>query len=303
MTIATGSRHTLHFVAESTWGTTPATPTWTPCPITGVSLGMTKDALESGKLRADRQVEDLRHGNRQIAGDINGEFEYGSFDALLEAMAMGTWTANVLLAGLTRRSFTFERFFDLTTNEYHRYTGCEVNSLSLSVAPNAMVETTFGIIGRDMTTGTTQVAGSTYSAALANSPYDSFTGTISEGGSPIADVTAIELNWENGMELANVIGSPLTLRPSDGKSRLTGTLTAFFQNRTLYDKFLNETSSSLEFTLTDPDSQSITFELPNIKYTGGNPDVSGEGQVTIALEFTALYSAGDSSQVIITRTP
>lgn len=303
MAIATGSKHTLHFIVESTYGTTPTTPTWTPCPITGVSLGMTKDAIEAGKLRADRQVEDLRHGNKQVGGEINGELEYGAYDDLLEAMAMGTWSANVLRTGTTRRSFTFERFFDLATDEYHRYTGCEVNSMTLSVQPNSMVGLTFGIIGQNMSTNTTQVASSTYSADLGNSPFDSFTGSITEGGSAIADVTAIELNWENGIEPAFVVGSALTIQPSDGKSRLTGSLTAYFQSKTLYDKFLNETSSEIVFTLTDVDSQSIQFDIPNIKYTAGNPDVSGEGPVTVALEFTALYNAADTSQVVITRTP
>lgn len=303
MAIATGSKHTLHFIEETTYGTTPSTPTWTPCPITGVSLGMTKDAIEAGKLRADRQVEDLRHGNKQIGGEINGELEYGAYDDLLEAMAMGTWSTNVLRTGTTRRSFTFERFFDLATDEYHRYTGCEVNSMTLSVQPNSMVGLTFGVIGQDMSTNTTQVASSTYSADLGNSPFDSFTGSITEGGSAIADVTAIELNWENGIEPAFVVGSALTIQPSDGKSRLTGSLTAYFQSKALYDKFLNETSSEIVFTLTDVDSQSIQFDIPNIKYTAGNPDVSGEGPVTVALEFTALYNAADTSQVVITRTP
>jgi hypothetical protein len=302
MAIATGSKHTLHFVAESTYGTTPATPTWTPCPITGVTLGMTKDAIEAGKLRADRQVEDMRHGNRQIGGDISGELEYSAYDTLIQAMAMGTWTADVLLTGTTRRSFTFERFFDLDTDEYHRYTGCEINSMSLSVAPNAMVEVTFGVIGQNMSTNTAQVASSTYSPDVGNSPFDSFTGTITEGGSPVADVTSIELNWENGIEPAFVVGSALTIRPSDGKSRLTGTLTAYFQSRTLYDKFLNETSSEIVFTLTDLDGNSLEFDIPNVKYTSGNPDVSGEGPVTVALEFTALYSSADTSQIVITRT-
>lgn len=302
MTIATGSKHTLHYVAESTYGTTPATPAFTPLCMTGVSLGLTKDALESGKLRADRQVEDLRHGNKQVGGEVNSELEYSTFDEMLEAMAMGTWTADVLLAGVTRRSFTFERFFDLDTDEYHRYTGCEVNTFTMSVQPNAMVTTTFGIIGQDMTTNTSQVAGATYSAPLARSPFDSFTGSINEGGSSIAIVTSIELNWENGIEPNFVLMSDTTIRPADGKSRLTGTLTAYFESKTLYDKFINETSTSIDFTLTDDQASSLQFNLPNVKYTGGNPDVGGDGPVTVALEFTALYSSGDSSQIVITRT-
>ena len=61
MAIANGAQHSLHFIAESTYGTTPSTPTWTPLPHTGATLALSKDGIESEKLRGDRQVEDFRH--------------------------------------------------------------------------------------------------------------------------------------------------------------------------------------------------------------------------------------------------
>lgn len=301
--IATGSKHTLHFVAESTYGTTPSTPTWTPVPITGDSIGLTKDAIEAGKLRSDRQVEDLRHGQKQVGGDIPGELEYGSYDDLLQAVMMGTWSTNVLKAGTTRRSFTFEKYFDLDTDEYHRFTGVELNSMSISIQPNAMPTISFGIIGKDVTTNTAQVASSTYSAATDSIPFDSFNATITEGGSSIAIVSQLDFQLENGIEPAFVIGDDTTLQGAEGKSRVTGTLTAFFTAKTLYDKFINETESEIVITLTDPDGNALQFDFPRIKYTGGNPDINGDGTVTVALEFTALYNTSDASQLVITRTP
>lgn len=303
MTIANGAQHSLHYVAESTYGTTPSTPTWTPLPHTGTTLALTKDGIESEKLRGDRQVEDFRHGNKSVSGDVTGELEYAAFDDMLEAALCGTWTTDVLKAGTTRRSFTFERkFADLATPEYHRYTGCEVNALSISVSPNAMVTTTFGIIGKDLTTNTTQVASSTYSSDVGNSPFDSFTGSILEGGSSIGVVTAFELSLENGIEPLFAVGSQTTNRPSIGKSRLTGTLTTYFESKALYDKFINETSSSIALTLTDLDGNDYLIELGNVKYNSGQPDVSGEGAVTIALEFVGLYDDADASNIVITRT-
>lgn len=302
MTIANGAQHSLHYVAESTYGTTPSTPTWTPLPHTGTSLALTKDGIESEKLRGDRQVEDFRHGNKSISGDITGELEYAAFDDMLEAALCGSWSTDVLKAGTTRRSFTFERKFgDLATPEYHRYTGCEVNALSISVSPNAMVTTTFGIIGKDLSTNTSQVASSVYSSDVGNSPFDSFTGSITEGGVSIGVVTALELSLENGIEPLFAVGSQTTNRPSIGKSRLTGTLTTYFESKALYDKFINETSSSIALTLTDLDGNDYLIELGNVKYNSGQPDVSGEGAVTIALEFVGLYDDTDQSNIVITR--
>lgn len=303
MTIANGAQHSLHYVAETTYGTTPATPSFSPLPHTGTTLAVTKDAIESEKIRGDRQVEDFRHGNKTVSGDITAELEYEAFDDLLEAALCGSWSTDVLKAGVSRRSFTIQRKFgDLAVPEYHTYTGCEVNSLALSVSPNSMVTTTFGMIGKNLSLGTTAISGSTFGSDVGNSPFDSFTGSITEGGSSIATVTSIEMSLENGIEPLFSVGSQTTNRPSIGRSRLTGTLTTYFESKSLYEKFLNETSSSIVLTLTDLDGNSYEIDIPNVKYNSGQPDVSGEGAVTIALEFVALYDGTDESQVVITRT-
>ena len=302
MTIANGAQHSLHYVAEVTYGTTPSTPSFKPLPHTGTTLAITKDAVESEKLRGDRQVEDFRHGNKTVGGDITAELEYGAFDDFLEAALCGTWTTDVLKAGTTRRSFSIQRkFADLATPEFHTYKGCEINTLSLSVSPNAMVGVTFGIVGKDLTLATAAIAGSTFAADAGEVPFDSFTGSITEGGSSIATVTAIEMALENGIEPLFSVGSQTTNRPAIGRSRLTGTLTTYFESKTLYEKFLNETSSSIVLTLTDVDGNDYIITIPNVKYNSGQPDVAGEGAITIAMEFVGLYNSSDASQIKIER--
>lgn len=303
MTIATGSKHTLHYVAETVYGTTPATPTWTPMCIKAVSVGMTRDTIESECLSEDRQVKDVRNGNKQVGGGVDSELIYGVHDDFLEAALMGTWAGDVLLAGVARRSFTFERGFNgLDTPEYHRSSGVVLAGFELSVSPNSYATMNYTTVGQGLSVNTTQVAGSIYSADSANIPFDSFTGSILEGGSPVAVVTQLDMSLENGIEPAFVVFSDETLQPTDGKSRITGTLTAYYEDSSLYTKFINGTSSSITFTLTDPDGNDYAFTLPNIKYTGGNPDVSGDGPVTLALEFSAIYDGTALSQIVVTRT-
>lgn len=304
-TIATGAQHSLHMVAESTYGTTPTTPTWTPIPHTSCTLGVTKDSIVSSKLRGDRQIEDLRHGNKSVGGDIGFDLEYGgAFDDILEAVLMGTWSTNVLKTGTTRRSFTIERKFgDLDTPEYHRTEGAEFNTLSLEIAPNAMVTGSVGVVGEDLSIATSEVASSTYSADAGNKPFDSFTGSITEGGSSIGICTSLTLNIDNGIEPRFVVGSNISLQGTDKRSNVTGSATYYFTSKTLYEKFLNETESEIVVTLTDLDGNDIQIDLPRIKYTAGNPDVSDEGGVTVSLDFQALYSTADASNIVITRTP
>jgi hypothetical protein len=115
-------------------------------------------------------------------------------------------------------------------------------------------------------------------------------------------VTALELSLENGIEPLFAVGSSTTQRPAIGKSRVTGTLTSYFESKALYEKFLNETSSSIALTLTDLDGNDYLIEIGNVKYNSGQPDVSGEGAVTIAMDFVGLYDSADASNIVITRT-
>jgi hypothetical protein len=302
MTIATGSRHDMAYVAESTFGTTPTTPVLKPIRHTGTTLGLSKDAIESEELRQDRQVANFRHGNKSVAGDVNVELSYGTFDDLIEATLAGTWATDVLKAGTTRRSFTIERYHT-DIGKYLRSTGCSFNALSLSVAPNSMVTGSLSVIGKGFSVASVAISGATYSAESTTAPFDSFTGSITEGGSSIAVVTSIDLSIDNGMEALYVVGSDETLLPSIGKSSVTGSITAYFEDSSLIDKFIAETASSLSFVLTDLAGNSYTFSMPNIKYNSGNPEVGGPGAVTVSLDFVALYDSGISSQIQITRTP
>lgn len=302
MTIASGSRHRLAAIAEVTYGTTPATPAFTSLRHNSCNIGLSKDAVESEEIRGDRQITCFRHGNKSVGGDIEGELVYGEYDSLIEAALCGTWSTDVLKAGTTRRSFTVERTFQDIT-QYIRYTGCEVNTMSISIAPNSMIGVSFGLIGKDQSIAQTAIASSTYSTLTDTCQFDSFTATINEGGSPIALVTEMEVTLENGIEPQFVVGSSTTLRPSIGRCNVTGSITVYLEDQAMLTKFQNETESSLDITMTDPDGNTFQIEIPKLKYNSGQPDVSGEGSVTVSMDFQAIYDSVDASNIVITRNP
>ena len=90
--MANGSRHSMFYVPEATYGTTPANPAWKPIRHTGTTLGLSKDSISSEELRSDRMIADFRQGANQVGGDIKFELSFLSFDDLLEAVLGGTWT-------------------------------------------------------------------------------------------------------------------------------------------------------------------------------------------------------------------
>ncbi|WP_444901247.1 phage tail tube protein [Microbulbifer sp. SSSA007] len=300
--MADGSQHSMAYAAESTYGVTPASPSFKAIRNKGTTLALTKEGSADEELRDDRQITDYRHMNKSVGGDININLSYGSFDDLLEAVSMGTWTNDKLTVGATRRSFTIERKFGgIPDKPYHRYKGCEVNTLNLTVAPGARVSGSFGIIGKDMNLGAAALPGSTYGDATSTQVFDSFKGVISEGSTDLAIVTEVTLTLENGLESRYVIGSDTTVQPGAGRSNVTGQLSAYFENSTLLEKFLNEDASSLEFSLVDAAGNSYVITLPKIKYTGGQVDVSGEGAIILPLPFQAVYDEIAGTNLIIER--
>jgi len=307
------SRHALYQVAETVYGTTPATPAFDVIRHTGCTLGLSKDNTLSEELRADRQVACSKHGVRNVSGDIPFELSFGSFDDQLEAVTLGTWDPDGggagidrLTAGVERRSFSVLRHFsDQVAGDkpYYLFTGVEYNTLSLTVAPQGILSGTFGCIGQDLAVDGAEPAGATFNAGTENCPFNGFSGVIKEGGTIISVVTELTLQLENGLEPRLVVGSDKTILPQIGRSTLTGQITAFFENSTLLEKFLDETTSSLEFELNDGTNKYVVL-IPRITYTGGaNPDTSGEGSITLALPFQALVDdATVNSNIQIDRS-
>jgi len=302
MPLATGAQAEIAYIEEVTYGTTPATPELVALPVTGITPEVTKEGFQSGDLRADRQIADFRHGGKATTLALPFELKHTEFDPLLESALFGAWATNVLKAGVTRKSFTMEvAYTDIA--QFHAFTGLIVNSMSLSVSTDATVTGTFNLVGIDMTpAGTTIDNAGGYTAAGANRSFDSFSGSINEGGSAIAIVTAIELSIENGLTPAKVIGSDVPVEYFDGRCNVTGTVSAFFEDAVLLNKFLNETPSDLDFTLTDPDGNTLQFEVPRIIYTGGSAPVSGEAGITLSLPFQAVYDITEDTALKITRS-
>lgn len=311
--MADGSRHSMRMVEEAAYGVTPATPVFDIIRHTGTTLGLSKEFLKSEELREDRQIDDFRHGARQVGGDINIQLSYGSFDKIFQALLCGTWATGVpalgtdqLKAGVVRRSHTIERFFgDILSADkpYHRFAGVEFNTLQLKVNANAIVTATVGVVGKDLTLGTAIITGATYNPATTTAQLDSFTGSLTEGGTTIGVITEIQLNLDNGLDTRFVVGSKTTLRPSIARSDVSGQITAYFENSALLEKFINESSSSMEFNLPDGAGNNLRFKLPRIKYSGGQPDVQGEGPVMLSMPFQALLDTAAGSNIVLERTP
>lgn len=302
MAIASGSRHELTIIKEIKPGQTPANPQTVCLRHVGCSLNLSRDSFQSNELRGDRMIADVRTGCDKVGGGIDFELSYGEFDTLLAAALAGNWASDVLKAGTAEHAFTIQRAFG--NGAYGVYRGCYVNQVSLSIKPNAMVTGSFTVVGMTGDFVATPLCAAPTPSQL-NRGYDSYTGTLTSGGTEIAVITGLDISLDNGIEPQFVIGGKTAPFVSFGRSNLSGTVTAFFADRTMLDLFLDETPASLAFTFgkVDGTENAYSLTIPRAIYTGADAPASGEGPITLSMPFMAVLDSVEGSNIKLTRHP
>jgi hypothetical protein len=304
MAFAQGSRSSLSFAVESAFGTTPS-GNFTNLPFSTHSLNLTKDVLAGTDIQADRMARVNRQGNRQVGGDIVVDLRDGDFDLFLESAmlsafpATGTQTIDI---GTTPKYFSIEDYA-ADVDQARLFTGMSVSSMAVSLAPNQMVATTFSMVGKDMTLSQTQKA---QTAASNAAPFDAYSGDISIGtvGSPtaIAIVTALDFTLNNSYEATFVIGDDSAPSLEAGRAEIEGTLTAYFQDADLINRFINETETAIRVSVDNPTSSApYVFDFPRVKINSADVGVDGPTSRMITMSFVALRDPTEGTSLRITR--
>jgi len=308
MAFAQNSRSGLSYIVESTFGTTPAGD-FIAIPQNTNSLNLTKDRVQGNEIQPDRMLRVDRHGNRQVGGDIVVDLRDSDLDPFLESAMFGVWDAtpvaapDVLKTGVTPKYFSIEDAAN-DISQYRLFTGMAVSSLAISIAPNQMVTATFSMMGKDMTISGT---GKTVVAASGAQPFDAYSGVLAIGdvasATTAAIVTSIDFTIDNGIAPTFVVGSESTPQLEYGMAAVEGTFTAYFEDASLINRFIDEVESELIVNVNDPTGNNqYTFTFPLIKINGADVPVDGgTGSRVITLPFVALYDATEGSNLVISR--
>lgn len=301
MAFSQGSRSSLSFVTEATFGTTPA-GSFTGLPFSTHSLNLTKDVLTGTDIEADRMPRVNRQGNRQVGGDIVVDLRDGDYDLILESAMLSTFATNILKVGVVPKFFSIEDYA-ADIDQARLFTGMSVSTMAISLAPNQMVTTTFGMVGKDMTISGTQ---KTQVAATGAQPFDAYSGDIAIGavGTPVASaiVTALDFTLNNSYAPTFVIGDDSAPSLEYGRAEVEGTMTAYFEDAALINRFLNETETAIRVSVDDPTgANSYTFDFPRVKINSADVGVDGPTSRMVTMSFVALFDSTLGTNLQITR--
>lgn len=301
---AQGSRSGLSYAVQTDFDT-PATGNFTPIAYNTHSLNLSKERVTGNEIQPDRMLRVDRHGNRNSAGDITVDLRDGSFDPFLESAMQSSFdgASGELKVGSTGKYFSIEDAAQ-DIDQYRLFTGMTVSSMSFSIAPNQMVTSTMNMVGKDMSISGT---GKTVDALAIAQPFDSYSGDVKIGdvgvaGTVIAVVTSLEFSIDNAVAPTFVVGSDVTPCLEAGMATVEGTMSAYFKDADLINRFLDEDESELSVSVDDPTgSNTYTFTFPKIKVNGADVPVEGQTSRIISIPFVALYDATAETNFMITR--
>lgn len=206
--------------------------------------------------------------------------------------------------GTTERSFTIERQHTDVASTFELYTGVKVNSMTVNVAAGSISRYTFALLGQDEVSAATSTATSTtnHTTNPIMNGVDNVYAVRENHASLGTIVRSFSLTVANNHFARQAVGSLGPVSMGSGSCVVTGTLSVYFENNTLLDKFRNWTTTNLSFILQDSAGNAYCFHIPECKLTLGRASTPGLNQdITAELSFQGYRDTTYGHTVRVTR--
>lgn len=221
------------------------------------------------------------------------------------AVAGSSISSSRLFNGTTQRSFSIERGA-LDVNQFFMYRGMNANKLSLSMASGAFVNGSFDFMGKDsVRTGATGLPGT----PIPQTNFDVINaltgvGNILENGAALANtfIKSLKLDIGNTLRGQDAIGTLGFVGVVPGSLDITGELEVYLADGAMYDKFINNTASSMIWTMKDAAGNGYAMTLPRIHYSDAKVMAGSKDQdMMLSMPFTAILDSVTGKAVIMDR--
>lgn len=300
---ASGARAAYYFVLENADGTTPSNPAFKPIRLTQNGLAEQANDIQSNELVPDRHRRSARRGATSVSGDIAAELSYGSFDDLLEAAFCGTWAADVLKTGSTRRSFAIvKRNLDINVDTIYR--GCQINQLKFACPLQEKITVTFSVVGKSEESYTVP-AGATFAAPSTSDYMTTFEGSLDLDAAPLGSATDLNITLANNIEAKYGLFKRPAYAMKMGMIDVTGDLSSYIEDAALKEKYRNEVDTQMVVTMADKASggNSYVLTLPRERFTSAKDTFNADDLGIQQLNFRSLYDGNSTTELMIRRIP
>jgi hypothetical protein len=208
-----------------------------------------------------------------------------------------------LTHGTTQTSYTIQRQ-NVDITQFLAYTGMTPSKMTIQVQSASISSISFDFMGKSaQRAAITQMPGAPVSsyAFEIQSGVSGASCAIWEGGAPITGtfVKSVQLTYDNALRSQEAICTLGAVGIGSGTINLTGTLSVYFADGTLFDKFKANTNSSISFSSIDTAGNGYVFTLPVINITSWKVSAGSKDQdMMIDINFTALRDAANATPAL-----
>lgn len=211
---------------------------------------------------------------------------------------------DALVNGTTQKSFSMDKTFqDVSETIYFR--GMVASGFTLTLPAEEKIMVTFPFMGlkgdsADYTGTTTQTNATT--TDIMNSA--DHVATLKETGDDITSITNMTIELANGLRNKPAVSSLEGVGIGTSRANVSGSLSVYFTNQDLYEKFLDNEDVDILMELRDAAGNSYYFNLPRVKVTAMNIQAGGTDQDVISEgSYQAIRDPVTDKTIIITRIP
>jgi hypothetical protein len=209
-------------------------------------------------------------------------------------------------SGFVSRKFAIE-IYNQDVDVARLFTECRCGGFNVQLPATGMATVDFDFLGRNMQLydGGSAPFFTSPAAETSTGTMAAVNGLLRAGGNTIAVVTGLNIQMSLSPTADPVVGTNLVPEIFLGRANVSGQMTAFFEDKTLVESFINESELQLVAYLTASNAanaQAMTFLLPRIKLGNADLQTQGEGGQSITLPFQALKSTAVESSTGIPET-
>jgi hypothetical protein len=287
----------------------PATPVFTVARLTGEGVAFAPTVTTSQEFDASGNIRDSILTGGESTGDLSLELsDHDAFEAYLQAVLGGAWTADVLKNGSTLRQYLLEKTFpDIPTagtDSYHRFDKTAFATMTISIAPAEPITGSVGTIGGELTLGSTIITGATYPDPGVEPVLVPQNVVVSMGGiAATACFNAVEMSFDSNSRSIQCIGTLGTKETVRGRLNATISATLYYATNEPVQALIDQSEFPVSVQLNDAAGVlEYLFDFPRCKMTAAPVTAPGtDTDVTVAMEVQALYDETEQCTVKVTR--
>ena len=222
-----------------------------------------------------------------------------------ETLAIGeVFVVPQILNGTTLNTATMQRNYSDLSTTAAKFKGMAVNGFSVEATGQDPVKCSFDMVGLVETSETSINSISAFGTTKEMTSTDHVQRVL-ENGAAVAS-TGFSFQVENNLRTKYQLGTLGATSFNPGDLVITGTLQAYFDTATLYNKFINQTETSLDLELNDETSDvgnSMVFSFPTVKFTDAQRVAGGRNEDIIAdISWQATYNSTQACSIRISKT-